>query len=99
MKLARLTMLSLAVMLMLSMTSCTTGNEKTTDLEVLYVQQAYLCPPTLPEMAQNTDDEARVKAMAKASIPLQDVWIVPTPTFRWMMKQIAKLKRIEAEGQ
>ena len=99
MRIAALMTLCAAAMWMLSTAGCAPGEPKTTEQQpVLYVRAGYVLPPTLPNLARIPDEQQRLEMLRAVAVPIEDRWLVDGPTMRWMLKQIARLKRLEREG-
>ena len=88
-------------MLMLSTTGCGNGETSLDPLpqgEVVYVNQAYLCPPEITAVIQIDNAQERWDAFKAAVVPIRETWIVPPDILTWLLKQAAELRRLR-EGE
>jgi len=99
-----LTALALATVLLwiASTAGCGSGWRRTTDPPpdgvVLYVARGYLAPPGIESTLRIQDPDERLKEFSERTEPIEDRFIVPSPTFLWLMKQTAEARRLRTRG-
>ena len=86
--------------LMLSTVGCVNGSQSPgLDVRqpVLYVPAGWLVPANLPEMLDIPDKTQRDTAIRQSVIAIEHRYLVDIPTMQWLLKQVAKARRLEEE--
>lgn len=97
MKTLRLIVMLLVAMLLPSIAGCGSGSKRPVldGVPVAYVTDAYIVPAKLPEMLEAGDAEA----IMAGAVRVEGRYLIDKPTLSMLLKALAKLRQLEAEGK
>lgn len=107
MRVARLASACALVMLSGLLIGCPPGRLKIAEVAdgqlVAHMEVGVIVPVHPQEMDKAlkvADETKRLKAIADLqTFVVMDAWVIPGPAFRWMMVQLAELRRLKVEGE
>ena len=97
MKTPRLIVLCAVVMLLPSIVGCVSGQKNLVldRVPVAYVTDAYLVPANLPELLEAGDADA----IMAGAVRVEGRYLIDKPTLSMLLKALAELRQLEAEGK